>query len=299
MKRILIRLLSIPPWFLLLLPLAISAILLTNGVDGPSTVIAVGMGTALVVGLLAFIANLAGLDPQSGEIAHELATGQLERDLLERWLRRSRHYRYVGGTVGLVLGLGFEDNGGLEEGLVGLLAGIAIGGALAELHILGSRQTKTRSADLTRRRLSDYVSRSDSVAMAAIALAGLATLAAALVGDPLPSGHSLTYGVISIAIVGATLGLQTMVVRRARPAVSEELRRADDLLRRLAATQGFARPAIAVALISLSAGVADLGNSEDLDLVVFVLAVAGLVWYARSRQGAIARIARRSQAVTA
>lgn len=299
MKRLLERLITIPLWTLFIIPIAIANLLFFRGVDGPSTVLAVTMGTVLIVGLLALMANLAGLDPQSAEIAGDVSRSELERGLLERWLRRSRHYRYVGGVVGFILGIGFANNGGLTEACLGLFGGIALGGALAELHVLRKRPPSTRSADLTRRRVIDYASRTDLVVMAAVAIAACAIAVAAIVGTSPTNSRSLFLSIIALTIVVATIGLQHLVTTRPRPAVSEELRQADDLLRHLAATQGFARPAIAVALMTLAFAIADLGTDGLLDVVAFGVGLAGVVWYVRSRQTTIVDIARRSQAAAA
>ncbi len=294
-------LLQVPWWMLLTVPVVASVALVSTG--EPQLGVTIVFLTIAGIGLLSLIAKLAGIDVQSREIAIEMTLGDdasdMKQALFERWLRRSRHYRYVGGTIGLILGVGFANNGGLTEALFGLFGGIAAGGALAELHVLQRRKAGPRAADLSTRQLNDYTSRSDSITMAAITIVSLATGAAALLTTQAPGSRSLVLAGTSIAIVALTVGLQSIVTTRPRPAVDDELRKADDLLRHLAATQGFARPAIAVALMSLAFAVGDLGSDPLLGLAAFAIGLAGIVWYVRSRQTAVVDISRRSSLAAA
>ena len=88
----------------------------------------------------------------------------------------------------------------------------------------------------------------------------------------------------ALVAVAAATAMQRAVVVRRRPALSDDLRRADDVMRRLAATQGFTRPAIAFALVMLSQGLATFGNSTTVTVAVLALWMLAIAWYAASRQ---------------
>ena len=308
MRRFAVSILSRPWLILLVIPTAAIVALLfgrisdaeqTSAEFWSSTVFAILLLSMFGIALLSLLASLAGIDPQSTEIAGRIANSELKQQLLERWLKRSRHYRFVGATVGFIIGIGFTENGDLSRALFGLFCGIAIGGAFAELHVLSGRKSGARSAELTSRRLSDYTAKGDTVAMGGIAVVSIATIIVAFITTPPSSGRPLFLAVVALVIVVLARALQYIVTTRPRPAVSKDLRDADDLLRRLAATQGFARPAIAVALMALAVAVADLGTNDLLDLAAFAIGLAGVIWYVRSRQAAILDIARASEPVMA
>lgn len=268
-----------------LLPLAIlvlfgSVLVLAPVGDGPSRV---ALGVILVIavlGLAVLSLNLAGRDP----LAEHRARSAFGRDpacvgLLTRWLRRSRHFRYVGGLSGFILAVGTWSNGAdLGSTAVGVLGGVAAGGAVAELH-RRRRHATARIAELTRRRLTDYARPVDLAALAAVALAaiGLAGWSA--------SGGGRTTDLAAVAAAGAvaatTVALMRFVVYRPRPALDPDLRQADELMRRLAATQGFVRPAIAVALVLIAIA---LDRSGANGSVIAAVWLAGLAWYWLSRQ---------------
>lgn len=235
------------------------------------------------VGLTFVLAiNLSGRDPDAETRALDVAFDPFAAALFARWLRRSKHFRFVGGLSGATLGLAFAE-GNLAPVLVGLLAGIAVGGAMAEVHFLGHRHTSPRSADITLRRLSDYVTRTDTAALITITVAAFAMIAIA-VADRSDQPKPLWSAVAALAAVLATTGMQWAVVVRRRPALSVDLRRADDLMRRLAATQGFTRPAIAFALVMLSQSLATFENSITITIIVIALWILALAWYVASRQ---------------
>ncbi len=253
-----------------------------DGGGGPLwliVVVALGLAAFLVIlGL-----NLAGHDPEAESRAAVLVSDRPSRELLARWLRRSKYFRFVGGTVGFVLGVGFLD-GNLLTLLVWLLGGVAVGGGLAEVHSVRSHSRSHRSAELVARRTSDYVSRIDSVALILVAvLAGILTVVSirsSADGRPLALACSLT----ALVAMGATAGLQRRVVLRHRPALPPELRAADDLLRRLAATQGFTRPAIALGVALLARALGELGSGTGVAVGAFVLWASAWAWYVSSRQ---------------
>ena len=230
-----------------------------------------------------FAVNLSGWDPDAGSVAADMVPDPLSQRLLTRWLRRSKHFRFVGGAAGLVTGLAFVSNG-LGPMLVGLLGGIAIGGAAAELRNVRPDKGTTRNADMSARRLTDYASRIDTAA-----LATLAATAVLMVGWGLTSSHgaavtTATSGIAVLVTVGATAAMQWIVVNRRRPALPADLRRADDLMRRLAATHGFTRPAIAFAILLVVRGLEAFDDSTATTILTLALVALAIGWYVGSRQ---------------
>lgn len=250
--------------------------------EGSRITAAVLLSLAAVCVLLVLAVNLSGRDPDAETRALDVAPDPLAAALFARWLRRSKHFRFVGGLSGATLGVAFAESN-LTPVLVGLLAGIAVGGAMAEVHFFGQRHTSPRSAEITLRRLSDYVTRTDTAALITIAVAAFAMIAIA-VADRSDQPKPLWSALAALAAVLATTGMQWAVVVRRRPALSVDLRRADDLMRRLAATQGFTRPAIAFALVMVSQSLATFANSTTITIAVIALWILALAWYVASRQ---------------
>ncbi len=261
-------------------------ILIPIVVVGPATESARITTLVLALAGLAFLfllaVNLSGRDPDAEARALVVAPDPLSAALFARWMRRSRHFRFVGGLAGGIMGLAFAD-GSLMPVLIGILAGIAVGGAAAEIHSVGRRESAPQSADMSVRHLRDYVTRTDSVALAAVAGAAVVMIAGAVLG--LVGGNGIVWAsATALLAVGGAASMQWAVSVRRRPALSPDLRRADDLMRRLAATQGFTRPAIAFALMMLSQGLATLGNSIAVTVAVLILWTLALAWYVASRQ---------------
>jgi hypothetical protein len=65
-----------------------------------------------------------------------------------------------------------------------VFAGVAVGGALAEVHSLTGRSASTASADVIVRDQRDYTDRGDTLAMAAIAIVAFALAVFAVISDP-------------------------------------------------------------------------------------------------------------------
>ena len=268
--------LTVLAFFVILIPF----LLVAPSDEGSS----VGAAVFLVLAAAGFVfllaVNLSGRDPDAEARALDVAPDPLAAALFARWLRRSKHFRFVGGLSGATLGLAFAD-GSLTPVLVGLLAGIAVGGAIAEVHSIGRRRRSPRSADISVRKLTDYVTRTDTAALIVVAVTAVAMIAVA-VADRSDGRELLWTAVTALAAVVATAGMQWAVVVRRRPALSVDLRRADDLMRRLAATQGFTRPAIAFALVMVSQGLATFGDATTI--AVIALWILALAWYVASRQ---------------
>ncbi len=261
-------------------------ILIPFVVVGPATESARITTLVLALAGLAFLfllaVNLSGRDPDAEARALEVAPDPLSAALFARWMRRSKHFRFVGGLAGGIIGLAFAD-GSLMPVLIGVLAGIAVGGAAAEIHSFGRRGSSTQSADMSVRHLGDYVTRTDSVALAMIAAVSIVMIASVLLGAVGDVGIVWAATTALLAVASA-VSMQWAVSVRRRPALSPDLRRADDLMRRLAATQGFTRPAIAFALVMLSQGLAMLGNSIAVTSAVLLLWTLAVAWYVASRQ---------------
>jgi len=243
---------------------------------------------AIVLGIyavLALVLRLAGIDVDSPDLAREISSDDpLAEALLDRWLRRSRYYRFMGGFLGLLVGLPMGSI------LTATLAGIAAGGAVAEIHFLRRRRSTTAIAALRVRRLRDYADVVDAAAMAVVVLGAFAVLIVVGLGhgSSLSAPHALT----AVAVIVGAASMQFFVASRRRPAVRRELREADDLLRFLASTHGFARPAIALCFLLLGSAFAG-GDPEGVLAGVSLLAtVTGLFWWYRARHGRIPALAR-------
>ncbi len=274
-------------WLVLVLPFLVGAVLVTGDGAGGSLV-AAAIGAAVVLTAASGLAlNLAGFDPAGPRVVADVDATPLGRDLLVRWLSRSRYARFVGGSAGVIVGVGLGD-GDLGPALLGLLAGVAVGGALAELHVAGRPGVARRTADLTARRLVDVVPAIDRIAAVALAVAAIIVMVTApMVGGP-GSSAAIRWALASLVVVVSLTGAQRGVVERGRPALDPDLRSADDLLRRLAATQGFARPAIALAAALLAEAFLAIGWGG----LALVLWLVGLGWYVaswRTRAGVVGR----------
>lgn len=226
--------------------------------------------------LLTMSLSLAGVDPDADEFASAAAPGELGERLLRRWLHRVRWRRWVGGLVGMLSGptisLLFEsvDLGFVYSGLVGL----TLGSLSSELHHIRRGRDSARVADLTVRHISDYANSTDQKALGVCGAAAVATLAYALV-----SPASTGWAVGAVAVLLVAIAMQQRVALRRRPALTTELREADDLLRAIAISRGIARPAIALALASIGIALApsDTAAAEIVETVVWIAAL--VVWW--------------------
>jgi hypothetical protein len=276
-------------WVLIVLPFLIGAMLFLPPSDGRSIVGRVIWGVALLVAATVLALNLAGFDPGAAEVTADVDTTSLGRALLVRWLSRSRYGRFVGGAAGLVLGVGFGD-GDLGPALLGLLAGVAVGGALVEVHAVSGRHASRRTADLTARRVVDYVPAIDRAALAVVAVLAVAVVIAVTTVERAGSALATRFAISALLVSLATAAMQRAVVGRRRPALEPALRSADDLLRSLAAAQGFTRPAIALAAALVAHALFALGSRWSI--TALVLWIAALGWYVaswRTRSGILGR----------
>jgi hypothetical protein len=191
---------------------------------------------------------LAGDDPDVPQLAARLASDADQRLLLERWMRRARWARTVGGICGvLVWMLGTRTEGDLLMCGVG---GIALGAMLAEIHhVAPPRGTRTASLDV--RSIDDYLMTADRRRMVAVGTLSVAALAIGVIVGEAATAWS---GVAGLGVLLAARLVQWRVASRPRPAVADRIRRADDLARELAIGRGLARPATYFGLAVLARG---------------------------------------------
>jgi hypothetical protein len=242
------------------------------------------IAAAVLVYVLANIGmQFAGVDADAPQLARHLAAHPEQQRLLTRWLERARWARFVGGFAGLVAWV-------LATNLRGSVllfgtAGIFVGAVLAELHHV-RRPAGPRTARLEVRTIGDYLLTSDARWMIGV---GIAALVATIVGA-LDDGTRAAswWALAALGVLGLTRLVQQRVASRARPAVSPELTRADDLARELAIGRGLARPAtyVGLALISEAADSLQplLGGAASL-LTIACWLTAFVRWWQNRRLG--------------
>lgn len=203
----------------------------------------------VVLVIVNVVIQLAGIDREASEISGHLAHDPDQQRLLTRWLGRARWARFVGGLSGIVIWvLGTRTKGDLL--LLGT-GGIALGAILAELHHIRPRKGR-RTARLDVRSVGNYMIRDDARRMVGVGVAALAVVIAGIVASE--ANAASWWGLAAVAALGAARIAQERVATRPRPAVSENLTRADDLARELAIGRGLARPATFFALALVARG---------------------------------------------
>ncbi len=231
---------------------------------------------ALILGLRDLVRMFRAVDPEAKQLAARLGERSEQRFLIERWLRRSRWYRNVGGAAGVVGGLIAAGLGGL---IIGGLAGVAIGSLLSELHLArrdrsGSRH---RTAGLERRSLTTYWNPRHQVVLLLLAVMGAGLFLAGRFGW-VGYGFRPNWALAATITVVIAVVLQWRVAVRRRPALPSSLRRSDNLVRSLAITQGIANPTIAVAVAFIAHSL--WFSNPLLSLAAWFLAIA-LFWGGR------------------
>ncbi|MCP4965577.1 MAG: hypothetical protein GY926_10100 [bacterium] len=264
------------------LAIVLGGTIVVSSEDGGGSVWpAVIFGGLVALTVASMVLSLSGHDSDSTKLAVGLAPTSASSGLVDRWLKRTRYYRFVGGAVGLVVGVGFIDNGRLAPVAIGMFAGVAGGGALAEIHLLRRKQQAARSAGLTARRLADYVRRTDVIRFALVAVVAVALLGASPIVDEFRRASLVRWALAALLVALVAVTLQRLVVLRTRPALRPDLRDADDLLRRLAATQGFVRPSLALCVALLAQSVSALGMSDGGDFIILAMWLIA-IWILRS-----------------
>lgn len=223
-----------------------------------------------------------------------LATGR--REVAERYLRRSRCYRTVGGAVPFVIGTVGPAVWAATRGLpapwpLGLfdvrswLAGYLAGVLLAEWSWARPHGGPVRSAALVPRRLGTYLPTRVVAGqrLAALAVVALVPLIAWLPAAPAParelalrgSGGALATAVVAVGVaVGVELLLRRMV-RRPQPVADPVARAVDDALRS-ASARAAGGAGLAIVLLSLSLQVGNV--AVNLGAGPARTAIVGLSW---------------------
>lgn len=217
--------------------------------------------------------------------------------LLERWRDRAKRWRLTLAvpTVVATLAASIAVRGSVDVGvgahpawsdpvLTGL-ASVFVAGIAAELHHLRARATGPRMADLTPRDVGAHLPSGSRQRLGVLALlAAISVVLAVTVGGQIP-----VLGLLGLLMVVLVPGVQRRIVLRARPAVSSDLRAADDALRRLAVhavDQAGAGLILLLAAWQLAAAAAhaDLPAAVTaLFVTAYVTAfVVALIWWWRS-----------------
>ncbi|MBI5087353.1 MAG: hypothetical protein HZB15_00350, partial [Actinobacteria bacterium] len=163
--------------------------------------------------------------------------------------------------------------------------GIAAGAVVAEMHHI-RRAKGPRTARLDVRTVRHYLTDRDLHLMIGVAAVATAT---GIVGVWSDETRAATWWCLgAVASLGAAGFAQRRVATRARPAVSDKLTHADDLVRELAIGRGLARPATFVALAMVARACFDL--EPTIDGVARLLGVcawlyAAVLWWYNRRLG--------------
>ena len=224
------------------------------------------------VGLFLLGRNLAGHDPDAGRIADRLSDDPASRQLLTRWLQRVRWRRWLGGFLGILVAVLLSADSNGPDLLVLGFAGIMAGSLSAELHHWRRADGGgARAADLATRQIRAYTVAGEQLLLGLLTAGALLVLAADAGGlspGTTDQGPTWPWAVAVVTVVGVVLAMQWRIVSRPRPALPPELRRADDLARRLAVSRGVAQPgtALGLAMLAEESGRAGYG------------AVSGILW---------------------
>ena len=251
-----------------------------------------GFGTTAILVVLLLLALLvafrvarllAGVDPEAVDIAGRFGGDADQQRLLARWLQRARWGRNVGGLAGLTFWLfGTSTQGDV---LVYGVGGVALGAIAAELHHV-TPTGGPRTARLEPRSIDEYLMTADRRRMIVAALGALvvATLGVVIGGSMAPT----LLGLAALAVLALTRAVQQQVATRARPAIADRLRRADDFARELAIGRGLARPATYFALALIARGCFILNDATQgagglVGIGVWIY--AAVLWWNNRRLG--------------
>ncbi len=228
----------------------------------------------VIVGLTSILAAVgllvAAMHPSASSLEkwarrYGVALTDRNREMVARYLRRTRTLQVVGATLGWLLSPVYIGVFGrplpLGDNWVALaVGGYLVGAVAAEASFLRPRRVPgaIRAATLSPRSPADYVSPATiwSIRLLPLVTVALAGTYAVIPKDPLRAvDPSVTYlAVASLLIVAFALAADWIlraIVARPQPAISEDLVAADDALR-ACSMHGLA--AAVVALILLSSG---------------------------------------------
>ncbi len=224
-------------------------------------------------------------DYQADVIAARLVAEGDGRELVARWLHRTRFYRNLFGLAGLIAWVSSWSNGANGSTLLAFgLGGILTGAVVAEVH-RANRSIGPRTASLSPRRVDAYLVARDqrrSVALAMIwtALAGWTIVFRA-------DRSALVLASVGLFTLGGVRLLQNRVASRPRSALTPELERADDLVRELAITRSLAQPANAFVCAMLLPALQMLHETsmgQLADVLGVAATVTALWWWAKNKR---------------
>lgn len=251
-------------------------------------VLVVALLIALVVvgagGGAAGAARLAAAHP--GDHAHAVLVG--------RFIDRSVRYRRNGGLAGLVVlvAVVIVRAAAVDDGQAGVrfdlltlasiaLAGSIVGSIAAEGFRLRAR-TGPRVATLDVRSAQDYSDPiSDRRELVVAALAAIGIIGSVVVGESQVRAVLLGLSLAALAVIRRWAIRR--IALRPRPPLPDDVRRADDELRRLAASVGVSRPIVTLGALLLAAQwgavstAAARGQTGNLESLIAVIAWIGSV----------------------
>jgi hypothetical protein len=229
--------------------------------------------------------------------AHGLELTSENRELVARYLRRSRLLRTWGALGGLLLpsvvelavtgrfqllGFGTDDSSAPYAGPIGAFVGYLIGALYAEVSFARPVNGSRRLASLIPRRLEDYLPRGLLLAQRGLPIAvvlGLAALAA-VPYDPRTAAEPEVLGLLSGAVIVVVLAigleaLERWLVRRPQPFTSPSLVAADDAIR-AQSVHSLAGAGLALQLVACS-GVFIVLAASDVPLLRWTMWLPALV----------------------
>ena len=211
--------------------------------------------------------------------------------VVHRYLTRHRRRRYQGGMIGLLVyiviviirpgpqsvDIGFRR---FPDLLSALLGGVLAGVVSAELYHLRRRPVPGGLASLELRRTERYV---DGGVLAALRLAAGVSLAGSLLRALGADRLRLLPGLASLVVALVVELLQRYIAARPRPALPDDLRRADDAIRRASSAVALPHAGLGLVLLLLGFQVAPaLGDSVVAVGISLALLVGAIVQWRRS-----------------
>ncbi len=270
-----------------------SAVLVVAGSQTESTATQGGGSTAwgllLLAGVLALVAGaiaylLFSDDREATAVATRLAAEPDSVALIDRWLRRARFARNLGGLAGLIVWVGTWTNGMNGSTLVVCgMGGVLLGAVASELH-RARPVAGPRTASLRPRTIASYLVSRDQRRTVILTAAWIATGWVAFGAD---SNGALWLSGLAIATLAGVRVLQWRIAARPRPALPDRMLAADDLVRELAITRGLAQPSNTFVLALFVPTLPLLDASpigpwvDPLIVVAFVLSVW---WWAKNKR---------------
>jgi hypothetical protein len=212
--------------------------------------------------------------------------------VVHRYLMRHRRRRYQGGMVGLLayivivivrpgpwsIDIGFRR---FPDLLSALLGGVLAGVVSAELYHLRRRPVPGGVASLEPRPTERYV---DGGIRTALRLAAGVSLAVSVVSVFGADRRGLLPGLASLVVVLVVELLQRFIAERPRPALPDDLRRADDAIRRASSAVALPHAGLGLVLLLLGFQVAPaLGSTLVAVIAALALLIGAIVQWRRSR----------------